>query len=155
MHLKFRLQNVGHSVQALILVLSCQHDSQLISGMLFNVSYDRSAIYIQYIPGIIWTSSSFWINFETIGKYHFLSRTFCPVCIIEFGHTDILSDYVRLPVQIKNPGLTAYHKISWSLEATRFSLTRTSAAEVPVKFQSDTIIVTPNLATSRLHEIWP
>ena len=33
----------------------------------------------------------------------FLSRTFCPVCIIEFGHTDILSDYVRLPMQIKNP----------------------------------------------------
>ena len=34
----------------------------------------------------------------------FLSRTFCPVCIIEFGHSDILSDYVRLPMQIKNPG---------------------------------------------------
>ena len=49
--------------------------------------------------------SSFWINFETIEKYHFLSRTFCPVCIIEVGHTDILSDYVRLPMQIKNPAL--------------------------------------------------
>ena len=27
-------------------------------------------------------------------------------------------------------------------------------AEVPVEFQSDTIIITPNLAASRLHEIW-
>ena len=29
-----------------------------------------------------------------------------------------------------------------------------SAAEVPVKFQSDTIIITSKLAPSRLHEIW-
>ena len=29
-----------------------------------------------------------------------------------------------------------------------------SAAEMPAKFQSDTIIITPNLAASRLHEIW-
>ena len=28
------------------------------------------------------------------------------------------------------------------------------AAEMPVKFQSDTIIITSNLAASRLHEIW-
>ena len=28
------------------------------------------------------------------------------------------------------------------------------AAEMPVEFQSDTIIITSNLATSRLHEIW-
>ena len=30
----------------------------------------------------------------------------------------------------------------------------TAAAEVPVKFQSDTTIATSNLAASRLHEIW-
>ena len=29
-----------------------------------------------------------------------------------------------------------------------------SAAEIPVKFQSDTIIITSNLAASILHEIW-
>ena len=29
-----------------------------------------------------------------------------------------------------------------------------SAAETAVKFQSDTIIITPNLAAVRLHEIW-
>ena len=29
-----------------------------------------------------------------------------------------------------------------------------SAAEVPVKFKSDGIILTCNLAASRLHEIW-
>ena len=29
-----------------------------------------------------------------------------------------------------------------------------TAAEMPVKFQSDTIIITPNLAASRLREIW-
>ena len=29
-----------------------------------------------------------------------------------------------------------------------------SSAEMPVKFQRDTIIITPNLATSILHEIW-
>ena len=29
-----------------------------------------------------------------------------------------------------------------------------TAAGIPVKFQSDTIIITPNLAASRLREIW-
>ena len=29
-----------------------------------------------------------------------------------------------------------------------------SAAEMPVKFQSDTIITASDLAASRLHEIW-
>ena len=29
-----------------------------------------------------------------------------------------------------------------------------SAAETPVEFQSDTIIITSNLVASRLHEIW-
>ena len=29
-----------------------------------------------------------------------------------------------------------------------------STAEKPVKFQSDTIILAPSLAASRLHEIW-
>ena len=44
-------------------------------------------------------------------------------------------------------GKTSYRQISWSLEAA-------SAAEMPVKFQSDTTIATSNLAASRLHEIW-
>ena len=64
-------------------------------------------------------------------------------------------------------GRTSYRKISWSLEAARFgfrlflslrNLTSNSAgrcaAELPVKCRSDTIIVTSNLAASRLHEIW-
>ena len=29
-----------------------------------------------------------------------------------------------------------------------------SAAEMPVKFQNNTIIITSNLVTSKLHEIW-
>ena len=63
-------------------------------------------------------------------------------------------------------GRTSYHKISRSLEAARFwfrllqslwNLTDTSAARLPrclSNFQSDTIIITSNLAISRLHEIW-
>ena len=64
-------------------------------------------------------------------------------------------------------GETSYRKISWSLEATRFgfklfqslwNLTGmhlgSSAAEMTVKFQSDTIIITSNLGALRLHEIW-
>ena len=60
-------------------------------------------------------------------------------------------------------GKTSYRKISWSLEAAIFgfklfqslwNLAGTSAAEVSVKFQSDTTIATSNLAASRLHEIW-
>ena len=62
-------------------------------------------------------------------------------------------------------GRTAYGKISWSLEAAGFRfrlfqslwyLTRISAATLqkympPVKFQDDTIIITSNLAASRLY----
>ena len=59
----------------------------------------------------------------------------------------------------------SYRKISWSLEAARFGFRltialqidgylRNSAAEMPVKFQSDTIIIIPNLGASRLHELW-
>ena len=57
---------------------------------------------------------------------------------------------------------TSYRKISWSREVARFgfrlfqllwNLTGTSA-EMPVKFQCETIIITLNLAASRLHEIW-
>ena len=59
-------------------------------------------------------------------------------------------------------GRTFCRKISWSLEATRFmfrlfqifwNFTGSSAAEMSVKFQGDTIIITPDLAASRLHEI--
>ena len=59
-------------------------------------------------------------------------------------------------------GKTSNRMISWSLEATKFgfglfkslwNLAGTCAAEMPVKFQSDAIIITPNLAASRLHEI--
>ena len=58
-------------------------------------------------------------------------------------------------------GRTSYHKISWSLEAARFSvrllrslwnLTGVSEALLPVKFQSDMIIITPNHAAPRLRE---
>ena len=62
-------------------------------------------------------------------------------------------------------GKTSYRKISWSLEAARFGLNfpialkfgrylGSAAAELSVKFQSDTTIATSNLAASRLHEIW-
>ena len=63
-------------------------------------------------------------------------------------------------------GRTSYRKISWSLEATRFGFKLFSVAlkfdrhlgsgatEMPVKFQSDKIIITSNLAASRLREIW-
>ena len=33
-------------------------------------------------------------------------------------------------------------------------VSRSTAVEMPVKFQSDTIIITPNLAASILHEFW-
>ena len=62
---------------------------------------------------------------------------------------------------------TSYRKISWSLEVARFrfrffppialKINRhlgSSAAEMPVKIQSDTIIITPIPATSRLREVW-
>ena len=63
-------------------------------------------------------------------------------------------------------GKTSYRKISWSLEAAKFVFRLfpialkldnhlgSNAAEMPVKFQNDTIIITPNLAASRLREIW-
>ena len=58
-------------------------------------------------------------------------------------------------------GRTSYRKISGGLEAARFLFTfsitlkldrhlGSSVAELPAKFQSDTIIITSNLAT---HEI--
>ena len=49
-------------------------------------------------------------------------------------------------------GWTSYRKISWSPNPREFM--DSSAAEMPVKFQSDTIIIISNLAASRLHEIW-
>ena len=56
-------------------------------------------------------------------------------------------------------GRTSYPKISWSLEAARCgfrlfqSLWNCAAAEMPDKFQSDTIIITRTFAASRLHGI--
>ena len=58
----------------------------------------------------------------------------------------------------------SYHTISWSLEAVRLVVNYCitlkfdlhigrSAAKLPVKFQSDQIILNTNLATSWLHEI--
>ena len=62
-------------------------------------------------------------------------------------------------------GRKSHHKISWSLEAERsgFGLFNRSeidgyigsnVAGMPVKFQSATIIMTPNVATSSLHYVW-
>ena len=62
-------------------------------------------------------------------------------------------------------GKTSYYKISWSLEVARFGFRLlialkfdrhlgSNAAEIPVRFQRETIIITLNLAASRLHEIW-
>ena len=65
----------------------------------------------------------------------------------------------RGPVSIYEK--TSFRNISWKLEATRlvlsivvslWNLTGT-AAEVPVKFQSDRTILNTNLAASRLYEI--
>ena len=61
-------------------------------------------------------------------------------------------------------GWTSYLKISWSLEVARFGFRifqslqfdrnpSSSKTEMPVKFQIDTIIITYNLTTLRLHEI--
>ena len=62
-------------------------------------------------------------------------------------------------------GKTSYSKILWSLEAARLRFTLfqslwnlagnigSSTAEMPDKFQSDTIIEASNLVVSRLHEI--
>ena len=59
-------------------------------------------------------------------------------------------------------GKTSYRQISWRLEATRldvimitslWNLTGISAAEVPIKLQSDWKGLNSNLAASRLHEI--
>ena len=61
-------------------------------------------------------------------------------------------------------GRTSYRKISWCFEAARFGLVfsnrygiwqarGSNAAEVPVEYQSDKIIITFNLTASRLHEI--
>ena len=64
------------------------------------------------------------------------------------------------PVSISDE--TSYCKISQSLEDTRFvwkivwslwNLTGSTAAKVPVTFQSDMIIQSTDLAASRLHEI--
>ena len=60
---------------------------------------------------------------------------------------------------------TSYRQISWSLEAARLGVIiivalwnrrhlGSAAADVPVKFQSDWKSLNPNLAASRLHEIW-
>ena len=58
-------------------------------------------------------------------------------------------------------GRTSYHKLSQSPEAARsiiilkydMHLSR-CVAKLPVKCRSDTIIITSNLAASRLHEVW-
>ena len=63
-------------------------------------------------------------------------------------------------------GKTSYRKFSWSPEAAIFGFILfrllwhfnrhmgNSAAVMPVKYQSDTIVATSNLAAYRLHEIW-
>ena len=55
-------------------------------------------------------------------------------------------------------GRTSHRKISWSLEGFPIALkfrNHISAAEMLVKFRSDTIIIASNLAASKLPEIWP
>ena len=49
----------------------------------------------------------------------------------------------------------SYRKISWSLEVWNcaIALELDTAADAPVKFQSDAIIQTTDLAALRLHEI--
>ena len=49
-------------------------------------------------------------------------------------------------------GQMSYREISWSLETAIFGFSR--ATETLVKFQSDTVIITSNLAALGLHEIW-
>ena len=54
-----------------------------------------------------------------------------------------------------------YRNISWSLKSVcpidlKFDWhIDSSVAGILVKFQSDTVTITPNLAASRHHEIWP
>ena len=43
--------------------------------------------------------------------------------------------------------------LDFSSRSTIWQALRLSAYEMPVKFQSGTIIITPNLSASRLHEI--
>ena len=50
-------------------------------------------------------------------------------------------------------GKASCSKISRSLEATRCGFSIFQSAEMPVKFQSDAMIMTSNLMASKLHEI--
>ena len=83
----------------------------------------------------------------------------CTLFTLIFGFMVSLR-IIQGPVSIYDK--TSYRKISWSLEAVRFvfkivwslwNLTGTSAALLPVKFQSDVIFLTATLMASRLHEI--
>ena len=76
----------------------------------------------------------------------------------------IIVNFTHIPQCLYSlSGKTSYSKISWNLVAPRFgfrlfqslwNLTGSSAAEMPVKFQSDTIVIAYNLAALRLCEIW-
>ena len=81
---------------------------------------------------------------------------------VEFLFDMTISSDLRYQGLYSLSGKTSYRQISWSLEAaslcvimivSRWNLTGISA-EVPVKFQSNWKSLNPNLATSRLHEIW-
>ena len=69
------------------------------------------------------------------------------------------------------PGLgpcsrTSYHEIPWSHRSREFRVKTflvalifsrhldSSAADMPAKFQSDTIVMISNLASQRIHKIW-
>ena len=79
------------------------------------------------------------------------------IALAETTSESLLVEKLLGPVSI-DPIETSYRKILWSLEAARFVFSpialTSSAAEAPVKFQSDAIIVqTTNLAASRFREM--
>ena len=95
---------------------------------------------------------------HTIPPLYFSSMSSAPelntgnIALAETTSESLLVEKPLGPVSI-DPIETSYRKISWSLEAVRFVFSQipltSSAAEAPVKFQIDAIIVqTTNLEVS-------
>ena len=85
-------------------------DSQTVHHVVLNQEYIFSDI-INYLwdRKSNWSIKNIydWVTYERVNTIVLL-RIFCPVCIIEFGHTYILSDYVRLPMPKKNPEFISF-----------------------------------------------
>ena len=132
---------------------------------------------VDFNSGVKWTPC------YIVYKRYIISHSICTVFCFAGLHNHVSVDYNDVLIQslgccftgtgalMQSLGLyslsarTSYRRISWSLEAERFGFRLpialkfdrhlgSSAAEMPVKLQRDTIIITSNLVASRLHEIW-